>query len=288
MAPILPFVILLLADPVPADAAGTLHADRIERLTGARGTLEADGTFRLVVPHTLSAPRHQARLTPGPELGSWASFTPAGDAVALSATFVLTHDQAAPSLTAALEAGLEVTAFDDPFFWDDPPLRALHVRGRGSEDAMAAAVGRVLRALRTGGGQRRAAKVAVRKADPTLMAVVGPVLGEGRLEDGLYRLAFGVSSARPAVTSGDARPGAWAAFAGVPARAMVAGDLALPAAGLQGVLRSFHAAGFEIAAVHPHPPDGGVAFVVLSYWGVGEAATLAHGLSETLKQAGVE
>ena len=280
MAAVLPLVALLLAGPA---AAPPLQADRIERLAGVPGTREADGSFHLVVPSALAS-RRRTRLTPALELGSWARFTPDGEEVALTAAFVVTPDQAGPAVAAALDAGLEVTAFDDHFFWDDPKLRALHLRGRGSEEAMATAVGRVVQALRA---PSRRHKLAVRRADPELVMVVGPLLGEGRLEDGLFRLAFGAAPGRPAVASGEARAGAWAAFAGLPSRAMVAGDMALPSSGLQAVLRRLRASGFEIAAVHPQPSDQGAAFVVLSYWGVGTAAALSQGLKDALKLAGV-
>jgi hypothetical protein len=280
--------VLLLGTPAgPSNGtARPLDTQRIERLTGAHGTLETDGSFRLGVPQAIPRPRGRARLTPAPELASWASFTRDGEVVVVVAGFVLTRAQVAPTLAAALDAGLEVTALHDQFFWDDPPFQALHVRGRGTEEAMAAAVGRVLKALRTA-GQGRAAKVAVAATDAELVAVVAPLLGDGHLDDGLYRVEFGVPGAKPTAIWGGERPGAWAAFAGSPARAMVAGDLAIPAAELQATLQGLRHGGFEIAAIHPGPAGGRGPLVVLSYWGVGDAATLAQALRDALQQAGV-
>jgi hypothetical protein len=57
-------------------------------------------------------------------------------------------------MSAALDAGLDVTALHDHFLWDTPRVMFMHVGGMGDEAALATAVGKVFAKLHdTAGGK---------------------------------------------------------------------------------------------------------------------------------------
>ena len=70
-------------------------------------------------------------------LTSWAAFTPAHDGqTMLMGDTVLFEDEVNPVMSAALDAGLEVTALHNHFFFDEPKVYFMHIGGMGdAEDA---------------------------------------------------------------------------------------------------------------------------------------------------------
>ena len=85
-----------------------------------------------------------ARLTPPMGLTSWATFMGAGDGVMVMGDMVLEEGQVSPVMSAALDAGLEVTALHNHFLWDSPRVMFMHIGGHGSVEHLAGAVGKVL------------------------------------------------------------------------------------------------------------------------------------------------
>ena len=64
-------------------------------------------------------------------LGSWAAFAPAhgaSQAVMMGDTVVF-EDEVNPAMSAAFDAGLEVTALHNHFFFDEPKVYFMHIGG---------------------------------------------------------------------------------------------------------------------------------------------------------------
>src|SRR5215813_6069579 len=123
----------------------TVDTTKIEELTGAKGKLnEKEGVFKVSVPRSdLSVTAGGVRLTPPMGLTSWAAFKKAGKHAVVMGDIVLLEDQVNPVMSAALDAGLEVTALHNHFFWDTPKVMFMHIGGAGSESSLATAVGKV-------------------------------------------------------------------------------------------------------------------------------------------------
>jgi hypothetical protein len=139
-------------------AAGALDTAAIEQLTGAKGSLDAkEGVFKVSLPRAdIKAAAAGVRMTPPLGLTAWAAFTRAGKHAMVMGDIVLLEDQVNPVMTAALDAGLEVTALHNHFFWDNPKVMFMHVGGMGDEKLLAGAVGKVFARLNeTAGGKRR-------------------------------------------------------------------------------------------------------------------------------------
>jgi uncharacterized protein DUF1259 len=146
----------LLAVALAVPAGDGLDTARIERLTGAKGTLdEKEGVFKVSVPRTdLAVTAAGVRVTPPMGLTSWAAFQRAGSRTMVMGDLVLLEDQVNPVMSAALDAGLEVSALHNHFFWDTPRVMFMHIGGVGDESVLASAVGRKGRGS-TGGDRPR-------------------------------------------------------------------------------------------------------------------------------------
>jgi hypothetical protein len=276
---------LAVALAVPAHGLDTA---RIERLTGAKGALdEKEAVFKVSVPRTdLAVSAAGVRVTPPMGLTSWAAFKRAGNHTVVMGDLVLLEDQVNPVMSAALDAGLEVTALHNHFFWDTPRVLFMHIAGMGDEAALASAVGRVLaRIAATAGGRGEAPRAEIDPARTTLdPRRIDAILGrKGVLAAGVYKVVIG----RPARMHGNEIGSAmgvntWAAFAGSDEQAVVDGDFAMIESELQAVLKALRGGRIQVVAIHHHMTGEEPRIVFLHYWGLGRTDDLARTLRAAL------
>lgn len=266
----------------------TLDTAQIERLTGAQGQLdETAGVFKVSVPRTdLEVHTAGVRMTPPLGLTSWAAFTRLGEDVAMMGDLVLLEDQVNPVMSAALDAGLDVTALHNHFLLDSPKVMFMHVGGMGSEVGLATAVGSVFTAIqKTSGGKGAFPKADVDPARSTLdPKKIEPILGvPGSLKDGVYKLVVGRTTKMNGYVIGGAMGvNTWAAFAGSDASAIVDGDVAMLQSELQPVLRALRSQGIQVVAIHNHMTEEEPRIVFLHYWGAGPSTELASAVRAAL------
>jgi Domain of Unknown Function (DUF1259) len=269
--------------------------------TATAGTPQVTGhivkvTFpRTDMPFTID---NWTAMPPFMGLTSYAAFTPTigfGDHVAVMGDLVLLEDEVNPAMSAALDAGLEVTALHNHFFFDSPHVYFMHIGGHGPVDKLGAAVKAALDAQK-----------AVRQAQPMPATNFGavPLSGMSQIDAAPLDAALGVKGATQAgmykasfprtITSemcgGCTLSGSesatmgiytWAAFGGTNDAAAVDGDFAATDTELQGVLKALRAGGINIVSIHQHMTGDSPRLVFLHYWGRGTAAKLA----ETVKSA---
>ena len=70
-----------------------------------------------------------------------AAFTPMGMSTMVMGDTVLFEDEVNPAMSAALEAGLEVTALHNHFYFDQPKVYFMHIGGMGDTARLARADG---------------------------------------------------------------------------------------------------------------------------------------------------
>src|SRR5438067_10448894 len=130
--------------------AATLNTAKIEELIGLKGKLdEKEGAFKVSYPRSDIAPSAGGvKLTPPLGLTAWAAFSGGGAHTMVMGDMVLTEDQVNAALSAALDNGLEVTALHNHFFWESPRVMFMHIGGSGSEEKLAAGVGKVFAAMK--------------------------------------------------------------------------------------------------------------------------------------------
>lgn len=263
-------------------AAG-LDTALIERLTGAKGTLDpAEGVFKVSVPRTdLDVRVGGLRLHPRQGLTSWAAFQGTDHGALIMGDLVLLEPQVNPVLSVALDNGLEVTALHNHFFGDEPKVMFLHIGGHGSVQDLAAAVGKLFQAMAT----KAPAAPRIEAATGTLdTARIETVLGaKGDFKDGVLRFVFGRTSRMHGETVGAAMGvNTWAAFAGSDTQAVVDGDFAMEESELQAVLKALRKGGIDVVAIHHHMTGEEPRIVFLHYWGTGPADRLARVLRSAL------
>lgn len=279
---------ILLAVSAGALSQAPLDSARIERLTGLKGKLDAkENVFKVTYPRAdLAVTVGGVKLTPPMGLTAWAAFTPAGSRVMVMGDVVLTEDQVAPVMDAALGAGLEVTALHNHFVGDAPKVMFMHVGGMGDEAALALAIGKVFAALReTAGGKGRLPRAAI---DPAMGAIpakeLDAIFGKGGdVSNGVVKYTFGRTTAMHGTPVGNAMGvNTWAAFAGSAQTAVVDGDVAMLESELQGVLKALRGAKIDVVAIHQHMTEETPRIIFLHFWGIGKAADLANGVKAAL------
>jgi len=79
-------------------------------------------------------------LPPLMGITSYAAFMPVVGGTMVMGDTVLLEDEVNPAMSAALDAGLEVTALHNHFFFDQPKIYFMHIGGMGDTARMARAV----------------------------------------------------------------------------------------------------------------------------------------------------
>lgn len=287
-----PFVFLSFAAAAPL-AFAALDTARIDRLTGLKGVWnEAEKV------HKVAQPRNDLPVTvdgwtmpPFMGLTSWAAFGEGGKSeVMIAGDLVLLEDEVNAVMTAALDAGLAVTALHNHFFFDQPKVYFMHIGGEGTVEQMAQGVRAALakqREIRV--AQPQPAKAFGTGFAPARNAITGAAIEaalgtKGQANSGMFKVVIGREVTMPCGCRMTKEMGVntWAAFAGTDDNAVVDGDFAVWEDELQPVLKSLRAEGINIVAIHHHMTHEQPRALFLHYWGRGGAESLARGLKKTL------
>ena len=267
-----------------------LDTAAIEAATGLKGTYSpTENVFKV------SKPRDDIRLsvdrwTLPPFMGitSWAAFTPMGSATMVMGDTVLLEDEVNPAMSAALDAGLEVTALHNHFFFDQPRVYFMHIGGMGETRRMAGAVKAVYDRV----AQVRASSATPASGFPADIpaqsrisaAPIEEIFGKkADAKDGMVKVTIGRTVQMHGTPVGNEMGvNTWAAFAGSDAQAVVDGDFAMREDELQPVLKSLRGDGINIVAIHQHMTHEQPRILFLHYWGKGEAKALARSVKKAV------
>jgi len=290
----LPTLTLLILSASAILNASITEAQRsaIDVSTGAKGAYtEAEDTYKVTFPRNDIKVTVEGRpMVPFLGFSSWAAFTPSvHGALIVMGDMVLLEDEVNPAMSAALNAGLEVTALHNHFFYESPRVMYMHIGGSGTAEQLSASVRSVLDAVK-----------AIRSAAPTPVSrFAGEPVSEkssissglldsilnvkGESNNGMYKATIGRSATMHGAKVGKQMGvNTWAAFAGTDDNALVDGDFAMTNSELQGVLKSLRKSGINIVAIHNHMTHEEPQYVFLRYWGKGPAKQLAASLKQAL------
>ena len=264
------------AQDMPADYAGVL------KTLGKQGDFKG-GVLKVNIPRNDLTVAIDGLLVPTPlGFGGWIALARGDHNMdVMMGDLVLTESEVNPVMSAVLNAGLDVTALHNHFFYETPRIFYMHVHGMGTASDLASKIkaaidliGKDSASAPKGTGTPLATGVTVAK----LAAIVGH---EGEQSGPVYKITIG----RPDIdlrehgAKIDARMGlnTWAAFVGSDTDAIVAGDVAMKAGEIPRVLKAFRSAGIQIVAIHHHMTTGDPVYF-LHYWGRGSAESLARGV----------
>ena len=289
-------LVLLASAIAPAVRAAELPLDTaaIESITGITGTMnKAENVFKVSKPRTDIKPNvDRWALVPFMGLTSYAAFMPMTGGTMVMGDTVLLEDEVNPAMSAALDAGLEVTALHNHFFFDQPRIYFMHIGGMGDTTQMARAVKAVYDRV----AQVRSAQTSPAAAFPgdipatssISAAPIEEVFGmKSQSSNGMVKVVIGRKATMHGVEVGNEMGvNTWAAFAGSDQQAVVDGDFAMLEGELQTVLKTMRAAGINIVAIHQHMTQETPRYVFLHYWGKGKAADLARAVKSALSTQG--
>ena len=262
----------------------------IESVAGLKGSYnKTENVFKVSKPRDDAKPNVD-RWTLPPFMGitSWAAFTPMGKATVVMGDTVLFEDEVNPAMSAALDAGLEVTALHNHFFFDQPKVFFMHIGGMGDTRQLASAV----KAVYDRFGQVRAAQAFPTSNFPgdtpsPSNITAGPIeeaLGtKSQSKDGMVKVVIGRTARMHGTTVGNEMGvNAWAAFGGSDDQAVVDGDFAMHENELQTVLKTTREEGINIVAIHQHMTLEEPRYTFLHFWGKGKAVDLAKAVKKAL------
>jgi hypothetical protein len=272
------------AADLPLDTAA------IESITGLTGTMnKAENVFKVSKPRTDINPNVD-RWTLPPFMGitSYAAFMPMADGTMVMGDTVLLEDEVNPAMSAALDAGLEVTALHNHFFFDQPKIYFMHIGGMGDTSRVAHAVKAVYdRIAQVRSEQGTPASAFPGDIPPTSSISAAPieeVFGtKSQSSNGMVKVVIGRKTTVHGVDVGNEMGvNTWAAFAGSDQQAVVDGDFAMLESELQTVLKSMRASGINIVAIHQHMTQEAPRIMFLHYWGKGKAVDLARAVKKAV------
>jgi hypothetical protein len=271
----------------------SVAGDEIDRITGARGTLNKDENV-----YKVSFPRDDVKVSvdgvkmpPFMGLTSWAAFKPGMKEQAMvMGDIVLFQDEVNSAMSAAFDAGLSVTGLHNHFFYDEPKVYFMHIGGEGSAEKLATGVRKVLDRVKEvrsaspelakGFSHQPLPEKSTLSAEP-LAKVIGHKATE---KDGMVKFTIGRTTKMPCGCEVGKEMGVntWAAFYGSDDLAFVDGDFVTFEGELQPVLKSLRANGINVVAIHNHMEGESPKAIFLHYWGVGPAQKLAEGVKAAM------
>jgi hypothetical protein len=233
--------------------------------------------------------------TPTPfGFGGWIAMTKgSGEQDVLMGDLVLLQEEVNPVMSALLDAGFDVTALHNHFFWDEPRMFYMHVHGYGA----AADVARRLKPAvdligksAAGPASTPAAPAAAPTPSINTDALAQIVGHAGEQNGAVYKITIGRDDLKVTEMGAaiNARMGlnTWAAFTGTDQRAAIAGDVAMLESEVTPVLKALRANGIDVVAIHHHMTNERPMIIFLHYWGTGPAAKLASGFKAALGELG--
>jgi len=275
---------LLFSLPCLAQQQQTMPPDYNAVLTslGKQGDFK-DGVLKVNIPRNDLKVVVDGVSTPTPfGFGGWIALTRGTGMDVMMGDLVLTEEELNPVMSAVLDAGLEVTAVHNHFFYETPRIFYMHVHGHGTPADLASKIKPALALI--GKNPPRTAPPIGRSIEGKMdTAQIAKVVGhEGEQNGAVYKITIGRSdlSIKEMGATINARMGlnTWAAFYGTDADAVVAGDVAMLESEVTPVLKALRANGLEVVAMHHHMTGTQPNIIFLHYWGKGDTLKLARGV----------
>jgi hypothetical protein len=235
------------------------------------------------------------KIPPFMGVTSWAAFSPGRQGVAdamVMGDLVLFEDEVNPVMSKLLDAGIQVTALHNHFFFDTPGVYFMHIGGEGKVadlgKAVKAAIDTTIEIRKKTPKPAASFNAAAMPAKNTIDAAKLDVAfdAKGQSKDGMYKAVWGrdVTASCGCPVSKTMGVNTWAAFAGSDDNALVDGDFAVAESELQAVLKTLRAGGVNVVAIHHHMSGEEPRILFLHYWGRGKAAELASVVKKALDQ----
>jgi len=285
----------ILPDKTPALTPAEIAA--IEAAIGKKGSYkDAEATY------TIPLPRNDLKvsLKGGPVpisfgFGGWVSIkrTLDGKSAVIMSDCVLLQDEVNPLISAAQEAGLEVGAIHNHFFYEEPRIFYMHVHGMGTPEELAKKYSKAIAATKIAPQNQPPAGPPPAKTGKDIFDIeaLNKIIGyEAAINGPTIKYTIGRADlkviAMGAEMTANIGLNTWAAFTGTMDKAHIAGDVAMLGHEVNHVIKTLRANNIEVVAVHNHMLDDEPHMIFLHYLGTGPALELAQGFRSALGQLG--
>jgi hypothetical protein len=295
-----PHAVSLQAGATPAaKLSPPLDVAAVAAATGVAKPENAGNAVKVSFPRKdVEVTVDKMKMPPFLGLTSWAAFSPGRAGVAeamVMGDLVLFEDEVNPVMSALFDAGVEVTALHNHFFFDSPHVYFMHIGGEGKLAALGGGVKNAMEAVHAIRSKTPVPASTSGFAPPASNAIDGAKLEavfgmKGQAKDGMWKLVVGHETTASCGCGVGKTMGVttWAGFAGTDDDAVVDGDFAMSEAELQPVLRELRRGGIQIVALHNHMTGESPRLLFAHYWGRGKAADLAAVLRRALDKTAYE
>lgn len=284
-----------IAAKTPALTSAEIAA--IEAAIGKKGSYkEAEATY------TVSLPRNDLKITLKGEpvpisfgFGGWVSIKRSvdGKSAMIMSDCVLLQEEVNLLVTAAQEAGLEIGAIHNHFFYEEPRIFYMHIHGMGTPEELAKKYAKAISATKIAPQNQPPAGPPPAKTGKDIFDVdaLNKIIGyEAAINGPTIKYTIGRPDLKVMAMGVEMTPNiglnTWAAFTGSMDKAHIAGDVAMLDTEVNSVIKTLRANNIEIVAVHHHMLGDEPHMIFLHYLGTGPALELAKGFKTALNQLG--
>jgi hypothetical protein len=259
----------------------------LDRSLGTKGVYVAEeSAYKFAFPRTdISIQVGRERLSPEQAPRSWATFSPAMHKEGMvNGEIILLEDEVNRVMSAALNAGLEVTGLGGSLLFERPRLLTMNVWGEGAFQSLASAlrktldeVGRTQAGRSSSSAQEGILPPAPNNIDPAPLN--GVLSMRGVVADGIYRAAIG----RIVLINGtpigrEMGMSTSIVIFGTNDRAFVQAEMIVNPDELQGVLKALRARDFTVTSIREHTVAEHPESRFIDVWKQGTALELARQL----------
>jgi Domain of Unknown Function (DUF1259) len=259
----------------------------LDRTLGAKGVyVDEESAYTFIFPRTdINVQVGGQRLSPAQAPRSWATFSPSMHREGLvSGEIIVLEDEVNRVMSAALNAGLDVTGLGATLLFEQPRLLALNIWGEGTFQTLASALRKTLDEIARSGVRRSSSSSQGPVLPPVANAIdPAPLNGvlsmRGVVADGIYRAAIG----RVALINGtpigrEMGMSTSMVMFGINERAFVQADMIVNPGELQPVLKALRARDFTVTSIRKHTVGEHPESIFVRMWKQGTAVELARGL----------
>jgi len=285
----------LATDKTPALSSTEIAA--IEAAIGKKGSYK-----ELEATYTIPFPRADLKVTikgePVPTafgFGGWMSIkkTLDGKSAVLMSDCVLLQDEINPLISAAQDAGLEIGAIHNHFFYEEPRIFYMHVHGMGSPEELAQKYAKTISGMHISPKNQPPAGPPPAKTGKDIFDVdaLNKIVGyEAAINGATIKYTIGRADLKVIAMNAEMTTNiglnTWASFTGSMERAHIAGDIAMLDHEVNHVIKALRANNIEVVAVHNHMLADQPHMIFLHYLGTGPALDLAKGFKQALGELG--
>jgi hypothetical protein len=265
----------------------------IEYAFGKKGRyVQAEATYTLPLPRNDLQVRIKGDRLPAQfGFGGWVSIkkTLDGRSAVLMSDTVLLEGEVNKLISSAQDQGLKISALHNHFFYEEPRIFYMHLAGVGSVADLARRYAAAIRDTPLWAGRPQSSERAVGEIFD--LAALDRIVGQKGAPNGptykytVARRDLTVMAMGAEVTAAMGL-NSWAALAGAPDRAHIAGDIAMLESEVNAVIRALRRHDLEIVALHHHMLGERPRIIFLHYYGRGPAQALARGFRAALDQLG--